>query len=509
MIKKVNSLTFRGIDIVDVDVQVQLISGIPNFIIVGLADKTIAESKERVRGALASMGLSLPLKRIIVNLSPANLVKEGSHFDLAIAVALLTIMDVIPQSSIIDYLILGELSLDGTILPVNGVLPAAIGANIRNKGIICSIKNGKEASWSGNEMIIAANNLLELINHFKGQQIISKPEVSKSDIQKINYLDFKDIKGQKMVKRALEVAAVGNHHLLMYGPPGTGKSMLANRILSILPELTHEEILECSTIFSVAGLINDGTLIKSRSFRAPHTSCSEAAMVGGGMGKHVKPGEVSLAHNGVLFLDELPEFSHSVIESLRQPIENDEILISRSGNNIKYPTKFQLIAAMNPCKCGYFSDPNKICTKAPKCAYDYQSKISGPILDRFDIIIQVDNDEEFFNHHRNEDIESSESILSRVVNARDIQLRRYKQHNIKTNNQLDGQLLIKYAAPDTEALEILNDATKKFRMSIRAYNRILKVARSIADLEDSDVINKVHISEAIGYRKLLSENIMN
>ncbi len=508
MINHVFSLTYTGIDITEVDVQVQMSPGIPNFTIVGLADKTIAESRERVKAALNSIGLSLPAKKILINLAPADLLKEGSHFDLAIACAILSSLSILPAEEIINYLILGELSLDGQVLPVSGVLPAAMGAVARDKGLICSKANGSEAAWSGNENILAPGNLIELINHFKGTQILVQPVITIED-EEPKYADFRDIKGQESAKRAIEIAAAGNHNLLMFGPPGTGKSMIAQRIPGILPLMSGEEILECSAVASVAGSLQDGKLTRVRPFRAPHHSCSLAAMVGGGVGKRVKPGEISLAHNGVLFLDELPEFPPSVIEALRQPIETGEILISRANTHIKYPANFQLIAAMNPCKCGYLGDEFKSCSRAPRCGEDYQTRISGPIMDRFDMNIEVSSMDGYnYEKHDNSSTESSSNIASRVKWARVVQQQRLEGYGIKTNSRLDGQLLIDYALPVDNGKDLLNEAASKFRFSMRSYNKILRVSRTIADLEQSKNVHRNHIAEALSYRQISFRNVV-
>jgi magnesium chelatase family protein len=500
MVVHIPSLTFSGVDIIDVDVQVQITSGMPNFTVVGLADKTIAESRERVKAALSSLGLALPAKKVLVNLAPADLVKEGSHFDLAIAVAILSSMRILPPDEIAEYFVIGELSLDGAILPISGVLPAAIGAAARDKGLICPVANGSEAAWSGNSSILAPSNLLALVNHFKGTQVLAQPQPGMDENQ-ITYPDLSDIAGQETAKRVLEIAASGGHNVLMFGPPGSGKSMLAQRLPGILPDMSVMEILECSTIASIAGLITDGKLTRCRPFRAPHHSCSMAAMVGGGVGKRVKPGEISLAHNGVLFLDELPEFPSAVIESLRQPIEAGEVLISRSNSHIKYPANFQLIAAMNPCKCGYLSDPSKSCTKAPKCGLEYQNRISGPIMDRFDIHLEVPDIDIHLLRSAPKG-ESSKDIATRVKAARDLQAERYEGYGFRTNSRLDGNLLTEYAMPADEGLDILNKAASKFKMSMRGYNKILRVARTIADLEGSKNVNKMHIAEALSYRHM-------
>ncbi len=404
-------------------------------------------------------------------------------------------------------MVFAELSLDGSIIPVNGALPAAIGANARGKGIICSKLNGSEAAWSGNDRILAPGNLLELINHFRGSQVISKPVISK-EIKENKYPDLKDVKGQEVAKRALEIAAAGGHNMLMYGPPGTGKSMLASRLPGILPKLSAGEILEVSMVSSITGNIPEGSLTTERPFRSPHHNCSVAAMVGGGIGRKVKPGEISLAHNGVLFLDELPEFPNGVVEALRQPMETKEILVSRSGTQIKYPANFQLIAAMNPCKCGYLGDSMRECSKAPACGATYQSKISGPILDRFDLHVEVGG-EDFcdFNIKAKSDSESSEIVAQRVMTARQIQLSRYDGYDVRLNNNLDGQLLIEYAMPVDDGIEILNEAASKFRLSMRGYNRVLRVARTIADLDGSLSVRKIHVAESLSYRKLTFSNL--
>lgn len=501
MVIHISSFTFSGVDIIDVDVQVQITPGVPAFTIVGLADKTIGESRERVKAALSSMGLALPSKRILINLAPADLVKEGSHFDLPIACSVLASMGVLPSDQIVEYLIAGELSLDGTILPISGALPAAIGATQRGKGLICPEANGKEAAWSGSSNIVAAHNLIALVNHFKGTQVISPPKPELSEREN-NYLNMADIQGQEPAKRVLEIAAAGEHNLIMSGPPGAGKSMLAQRLPGILPEMSANEILECSTIASISGLIEDGKLTSTRPFRAPHHSCSMPAMVGGGVGKRVKPGEISLAHNGVLFLDELPEFPSTVIESLRQPIETGKVLISRANSHITYPAKFQLIAAMNPCKCGYLGDNNRGCGRAPKCGLDYQNKISGPIMDRFDLSIEVPAFDFTAATRGEQSGESSDEIKSRIIAAREIQAERYEGCGITTNGRMDGQLLIDFATPIDGSINLLNEAAKKFKLSMRAYNRILRVARTIADLENSTHVKHIHVAEALSYRQI-------
>jgi magnesium chelatase family protein len=500
MVSHINTLAFQGIEVVDIEVQAHMASGaVPAFNVVGLADKTVAESRERVRAALHSLGLALPPKRITVNLSPADMAKEGSHYDLPIAAALLLYMGILPADVMKDYLLMGELSLDGSIMPVAGVLPAAIGATARGKGIICPAANGKEAAWAGNDAILAPGHLIALINHFKGTQVLTPPTAELHDDES-SYPDLRDISGQETAKRALEIAAAGGHNMLMSGPPGSGKSMLAARITGIMPGLDAREMLECSMVSSIAGALTDGKLQRKRPYRAPHHSCSIAAMVGGG-GKRVNPGEISLAHNGVLFLDELPEFPRAVLESLRQPIETGEITIARAHSHITYPARFQLIAAMNPCRCGYLSDPERACNKAPRCAGDYQSKISGPLFDRIDIHVDVPA-VPTIGLAGTTDAESSATVAARVLRARNVQGERYEGYNISTNAQADGELLLEVAFPNDTGKALLNKAAEQMKLSMRGYNRVLRVARTIADLEGSVHVSKNHVAEALSYRQV-------
>ena len=506
MVSKVKTFAFLGINVATVDVQVKIAPGTSVFNVVGLPDKAVGESRERVRAAITSMGLEIPPKRITVNLAPADLAKEGSHFDLAIAIGLLIELGTISQESVDKYYCLGELALDGTISQINGVLPAAIEANAMNCGIICPEACGSEAAWAGDDIsIIAPYNLIALINHLKAVQIIAKPKPNKI-MEKIYYPDLKDIKGQETAKRALEIAAAGGHNMLMVGPPGTGKSMLASRLPGIIPEPDLQEILEINIIHSISGKITDGKLVRTRPFRSPHHSCSMPAMVGGG--SKSKPGEISLAHNGVLFLDELAEFPRTVLDSLRQPIENSKITVSRVNSHIEYPANFQLIAAMNPCRCGYLMDEVKACKKAPYCGRDYQSKISGPMIDRMDIIIEVPQINIFENNPNSNECSSSEVAIN-VYKAREIQRNRYSNESSmdnkssKTNARADGKTLEKHTQLDPESQKILKIAVEKMDISMRGYNRILRVSRTIADLEGLEKINQNHLMEAISYRKNL------
>ena len=499
MVSRVATVAFRGIEAVPVDVQVHIGPGAVGFFIVGLADKAVGESRERVQAALVASGLALPHKRITINLAPADLPKEGSHYDLPIALALMAAMGVIPADQMSGYVVIGELSLDGTIAPVAGALPAAIGANATGKGLICPSESGPEAAWASQEMdILAPRSLIAVANNFKGAQVLSRPEPG-IRLDADNRGDMSEIRGQETAKRALEIAAAGGHNMLMVGPPGAGKSMLASRLPSILPPLLPKELLEVSMIASIAGELADGKLSAARPFRAPHHSASMAALVGGGI--RARPGEVSLAHNGVLFLDELPEFAPQVLDSLRQPLEAGETVIARANHRISYPSRVQLIAAMNPCRCGHAGEEGFVCRRGARCATDYQARISGPFLDRIDLRIEVPavSAMDLIGPGAGE---SSDQIKTRVARARDLQKQRFQDLGLDAtvNAQAGASVIEEIARPDESALSLLRDAAETFRLSARGYHRVLKVARTLADLDGVPEIGRIHLAEALAYR---------
>lgn len=502
MLARCKTVAFQGVEALPIEVQVQIAAGVVAFNIVGLADKAVTESRERVRSALSSLGLSLPPKRITINLAPADVLKEGSHFDLPIAIALLTAMQVLPSDATENMMALGELSLDSGINSVSGVLPAAIYANAQGHGLICPAANGAEAAWAGNANIVAAPSLLALINHYKGTQVLVPP-TPELVLESSDAPDLADIKGQESAKRALEVCAAGGHNLLMIGPPGSGKSMLARRLPGVLPPLSAEEALEVSMIHSIAGMLADGKLSTRRPYRDPHHSASLPSLVGGGL--RARPGEISLAHNGVLFLDELPEFPRATLESMRQPLETGKAVVSRANHHVSYPARVQLIAAMNPCRCGYLDDPVQGCGRAPRCAQDYQGKLSGPLLDRIDCHIDVPA-VSAADLSLPPPRENSAAVAARIAQARAVQTERFGAYGLRVNAQAEGELLEKIATPNATGRNLLQTAAEKMRLSARGYHRVLRVARTLADLDGSDAVTERHVAEALSYRRL---NIAN
>jgi magnesium chelatase family protein len=499
MVARIHTVAFQGIETLPVEVQVHLGAGLPAFTVVGLPDKAVAESRERVRAALSSMGVQIPAKRVLVNLAPADVQKEGSHFDVPIALAMLVALGMIPADALEGFVALGELALDGQLQPVAGVLPAALGASAQNKGIICPADNGAEAAFAGDIDILAPHSLLALINHIKGQQVLARPEAAlEMSVEKGP--DLAEVRGQAVAKRALEIAAAGGHNLLMIGPPGSGKSMLAACLPRILPPMTPEEMLETNLIASVAGKLLKGAFTGSRPFRDPHHSSSMASMVGGG--RKAVPGEISLAHHGVLFMDELPEYPRGVLESLRQPLETGTISIARVEAHVTYPARFQMIAAMNPCKCGYLDDAGRACNKAPRCAGDYQARLSGPLLDRIDLHVDVPA-VDTLSMLTPADAEPSAVVAARVLRARQRQHARFARMGIaaRTNAEVSGDKLQEMVQLNTEGRALLEHATKTLQLSMRGLTRVLRIARTVADLEGVSDVTRTHLAEALSYRQ--------
>ena len=479
MISRAYTVAFHGVDARLVEVQCAVSAGLPSFSIVGLPDKAVSEARDRVRAALSSMTIALPSKRIIINLSPADLPKEGSHFDLPIALSLLAAIDILPRDMVQTFVALGELSLDGTLTPVLGALPAAMTAAEHHKGLLCPAACGAEAAWVGNTQVIAAACLRDVVHHCTGQTPLAAATPGEAPLC-ASQKDLQEVKGQERGKRALEIAAAGRHHLMFVGTPGSGKSMLAAR----LPTL--------------AGLIDEGGISRHRPFREPHHTASMVAIIGGG--RHAKPGEVSLAHNGVLFMDELPEFPRAVLETLRQPLESGEVTVARANAHVKYPCKFMLVGAANPCKCGHLNDAARACSRAPKCGEDYMGRISGPLMDRFDMRVDIPP-VAYTDLDLHDGGEASAAVAARVAMAVEKQASRFKSFpDVSQNADADGTLLEEIATPDTEGRALLLHAAARFQLSARGYHRVLRVARTIADLDSSAGIRKPHVAEALSFR---------
>lgn len=497
MVARAYTVAFQGVEARLVEVQCAIVAGLPAFNLVGLPDKAVSEAKERVRAALTAMGLALPARRITVNLSPADLPKEGSHFDLPIALAVLAAMEVVPADGVAAQVALGELSLDGSLIAVIGALPAALAAAEADCGLICPAACGAEAAWVGAVQVLAPKSLLAIVNHLNGRAALTPAEPGSVEPEAAPR-DLAEVKGQERAKRALEIAAAGRHHLLMVGPPGSGKSMLAARLPGILPPLEPGEALETSMIHSLAGLLDEGGISRARPFRTPHHTASMAAIVGGGRG--AKPGEISLAHHGVLFLDELPEFPRTVLETLRQPVETGDVVVARANAHVRYPCRFMLVAAANPCRCGHLADPARACARVPDCGNDYLGRISGPLMDRFDLRIEVPP-VELDELGRAAAGEPSAAVARRVADARAVQRERFAgMAHVAVNADAEGELLDTIAALSPAAATLLGEIAVRFRLSARAYHRVIRVARTIADLAGSAPVEKAHLAEAAGYR---------
>ncbi len=504
MVALAYTVAFEGVEARLVEVQCVIAPGLPGFAIVGLPDKAVSEARERVRAALTEMAIALPARRITVNLSPADILKEGSHFDLPIALALLAALDILPRDEVARTVALGELSLGGALVPVIGALPAAMAAAAADRILLCPRASGPEAAWVGACEVIAAASLAEVIRHYTGAHVLAPAqpgEVVRAPFGR----DLRDVKGQERAKRALEIAASGRHHLMLVGAPGSGKSMLAARLPGILPDLTASEALETSMIHSLSGLLSEGGISRTRPFREPHHTASMAAIVGGGRG--AKPGEISLAHNGVLFMDEFPEFPKAVLETLRQPIETGEVVVARANAHVRYPCRFLLVAAANPCRCGHMADASRACARVPLCGAEYLGRISGPLMDRFDLRVEVPP-VSFQDLDLPASGETSAAVGERVEAARAVQAKRYKGHeSARLNADAEGRVLEEVAEPCAEGKALLSAVASRMGLSARGYHRVLRVARTIADLDGSEGVRRPHVAEAVSYRLALSKEV--
>lgn len=497
MVARAYTVAFEGVEAKPVEVQCAVTPGMPAFSVVGLPDKAVSEARDRVRTALSAMAIALPSKRITINLSPADMPKEGSHFDLPIALSLLAALDIIPKDAIEETTSLGELSLDGSLVPVVGALPAAMAAAEEERTLLCPKASGAEAAWVGAARVLGASSLADVVRHYTGQSPLADAAPGEV-VSGAAGRDLRDVKGQERAKRALEIAAAGRHHLMLVGTPGSGKSMLAARLPGILPPLSAVEALETSMIHSLAGLLDEGGISRARPFREPHHTASMAAIVGGG--RRAGPGEISLAHNGVLFMDEFPEFPRMVLETLRQPIESGEVMVARANAHVKYPCRFLLVAAANPCKCGHLTDPARACSRAPVCGEDYLGRISGPLMDRFDLRVEVPP-VAFTDLDLPATGDPSGTVAARVDAARDVQAARFAgRAGARLNADAEGEMLESVAAPDDAGRALITRAAERFGLSARGYHRVLRVARTIADLDGSDAVLRPHVAEAISFR---------
>ena len=494
---RTTTVAFEGLEARPVDVQCAVTPGLPAFSIVGLPDKAVSEARDRIRTALAELAIALPSKRVTINLSPADMPKEGAHFDLPIALSLLAALEIVPAEPVAAAVSIGEMSLDGALVPVAGALPAAVTAKALDAVLICPAACGAEAAWVDSDIVTPAPDLKALIDHLTGQRPLDGARSARLPAAPITTC-LREVRGQDRAKRALEIAAAGRHHLFLVGPPGAGKSMLAARLPSIMPPLTAAESLETSMIHSLAGTLPEGGVLQARPFQEPHHTASVPAIVGGG--KRAGPGQISLAHHGVLFLDEFPEFPRAVLETLRQPIETGEVTIARANAHVRYPCRFLLVAAANPCRCGMLFDAEQACPRAPGCGDEYLARISGPLMDRFDLRLEVPA-VDVADLSLAPSGETSETVAARVAAARARQADRYgAAPDVSVNADVAGDALMEVARPDAEGAALLERAVARFRLSARGYHRILKVARTIADLDASEAVRRPHVAEALSYR---------